>query len=77
VISEEIALARMNAELDAQESESVRQGSLCSDLRGYDRTDMGNSDRFVRRYGRDIRYCHPQKVWYIWDTSRWKKDEEV
>ena len=75
-VEEEVeALTRIAAATDAREAERIRQGSLCSDLRSYDRTDLGNSDRFVRRYGRDTLYCHPQKTWYIWDGARWEHDE--
>ena len=62
-------------EMNEKESDRVRQGILTSQLKTYEKTDLGNSMRFVRRYGRDIRYCHPQRTWYIWDGSRWSHDE--
>ena len=37
-------------------------------------TDSGNAERIVARYGLDIRYCHQQKAWYVWDGKRWSSD---
>ena len=50
-------------EMNEKETDRVRQGVLTSKLKTYEKTDLGNSIRFVRRYGRDIRYCHPQRTW--------------
>jgi putative DNA primase/helicase len=38
-------------------------------------TDLGNARRFVELHGRDIRYCHPERAWYVWDGRRWQRDE--
>lgn len=38
-------------------------------------TDMGNSRRFVREFGSEVRYCHAWKSWLIWDGRRWRRDE--
>jgi len=37
-------------------------------------TDTGNAERLVMRHGGDIRYCHPQKTWYVWTGRRWQED---
>jgi len=37
-------------------------------------TDMGNARRLAKKHGNDIRYCHAQKKWFIWDGKRWKID---
>jgi hypothetical protein len=37
-------------------------------------TDLGNARRLVRFHGRDLRYC-ANVGWFVWDGSRWKKDE--
>jgi P4 family phage/plasmid primase-like protien len=33
-------------------------------------TDLGNAERFVRRYGDDFRFC-AELGWFRWDTRRW------
>jgi putative DNA primase/helicase len=38
-------------------------------------TDLGNARRVVQRHGKDMRYCHPHKLWYVWDRARWKLDD--
>lgn len=38
------------------------------------RTDLGNAERLILRYGRDIRFCHPMSEWLIWDGRRWAPD---
>ena len=37
-------------------------------------TDVGNAERLVARHGEDLRYCHPQTTWYVWDGTRWTED---
>ena len=57
----------------------ARRSSLCQgsgDLRFFPYTDSGNAERIVARYGSDLRYCHPQKVWYVWDERRWTPDRQ-
>jgi putative DNA primase/helicase len=36
------------------------------------RTDLGNADRFVARFGSDIKYI-PNFGWYFWDRRRWSR----
>lgn len=38
-------------------------------------TDLGNGERLVSRYGRQIRYSPQRKKWLIWDGKRWAWDE--
>jgi P4 family phage/plasmid primase-like protien len=38
-------------------------------------TDWGNAKRLVARWGKDLRYCPPQKSWYVWDGARWERDD--
>ena len=38
-------------------------------------TDLGNALRLVQRHGGDLRYCYPQSKWYVWDRSRWARDD--
>lgn len=38
-------------------------------------TDLGNARRFVELHGCDVRYCHPERAWYVWDGRRWQRDE--
>lgn len=39
------------------------------------RTDLGNAERLVARFGDDIRYCPLLKSWFVWDGQRWTLDE--
>ena len=41
----------------------------------YHLTDAGNSERLIRQFGDDIRYCAPLKQWFVWDGRRWAPDE--
>lgn len=36
--------------------------------------DTGNGERFSRQHGEDVRYCHAQHKWYVWDGRRWAVD---
>jgi putative DNA primase/helicase len=47
-----------------------------SPLRNFPYTDSGNAERIVARHGQDIRYCYPQKTWYIYDGHRWVPDQQ-
>jgi putative DNA primase/helicase len=38
-------------------------------------TELGNARRLVKLFGDRIRYCHAWKAWFIWDGSRWLRDE--
>lgn len=37
-------------------------------------TDMGNAERLLDRYGRDLRYFTTAKEWLVWDGTRWEPD---
>jgi putative DNA primase/helicase len=43
-------------------------------LAKFARTDLGNGERLVTRFGASVRYCHPWKKWVVWDRQRWKTD---
>lgn len=46
----------------------------------YNTTDMGNAERFVDRFGNDLRYCSKlgkDGTWLIWDGMRWQLDERL
>jgi putative DNA primase/helicase len=39
-------------------------------------TDQGNAQRLVALHGADLRYCWPQRCWYVWDDgTRWRRDD--
>ena len=40
----------------------------------FHRSDTGNAERFVARYGAEIRYCDEWGKWLIWDGRRWERD---
>ena len=30
---------------------------------------------FVVQHGENIRYCHPESRWYVWNERVWKPDD--
>lgn len=38
-------------------------------------TDMGNSERLVKKWGASLKYCFAWKRWLVWDEYRWMPDE--
>jgi len=42
---------------------------------GYNLTDMGNAQRLIAQHGKDLRYCHVSKTWYVWTGVRWATDQ--
>lgn len=40
----------------------------------YDLNDTGNAERFIDRFGDDVRYNNDNKVWMIWDGATWISD---
>jgi putative DNA primase/helicase len=40
----------------------------------YGQTDLGNSERFIRQHGNNIRYCVETKTWHRWNGTRWEPD---
>jgi putative DNA primase/helicase len=40
----------------------------------YTLTDLGNSERFIRQYGHNLRYCVEEGTYYLWSQTRWGKD---
>ncbi|EQD74411.1 phage/plasmid primase, P4 family protein, partial [mine drainage metagenome] len=41
----------------------------------YDLTELGNADRFVDRFGTEVRYDCTREGWLVWDSHRWGLDE--
>jgi putative DNA primase/helicase len=40
------------------------------------RTEVAAAKVLVHCYGKDIRYCERLGGWYLWDGSRWKRDDD-
>lgn len=49
-------------------------GPAKGDLHLFPFTDVGNGQRIAYRFKEDIRYCHPEKCWYIFTGTRWEPD---
>jgi len=47
---------------------------LATKTDGFNRTDLGNAERLVHRFGADIRYCPEAKGWLVYDGRRWAED---
>ena len=45
-----------------------------SRLRDFPYTDSGNAERISRKFEGLIRYCAPQRLWFIWTGRRWEPD---
>ena len=41
---------------------------------GFPLTDLGNAERMLLRYGKDLRYCVEWKTWLLWTGSYWQRD---
>lgn len=63
--------------LDLQETavSAPSDGAACN-FQGfrYGQTDLGNSERFIRQHGRNLRYCAETATWHLWTGSRWEPD---
>jgi P4 family phage/plasmid primase-like protien len=46
-------------------------------ITGYNMTGSGNAKRLVAYFGEIIRYCAPLKSWFIYDGTRWMRDEQL
>jgi len=57
---------------DGEESRQTMKNLMC---REYPRSDLGNSQRYITRFGRDFLYCHSFRSWYHYDGCRWARDE--
>lgn len=40
------------------------------------RTDIGNAERLVDRYGNDLYFDHTTELWMVWNEDRWLRDED-
>jgi len=65
--------ARCKPPLDDAELIKIAESAVRYDPMAH-LTDMGNAERFVKRHGASLKYCTPQKKWYIWDEKRWVPD---
>ena len=65
----------VNHRLVFSESEELIQKTKTPICRDFSRSDLGNSSRFVERFGMRIRYCHPFKSWFIYEGGRWVRDD--
>jgi putative DNA primase/helicase len=67
-------LARMEEEDHRKKAEARHQVVLATACSGFEHTDLGNSDRFIRRYGDIVRYCYHWKSWLVWNGTIWERD---
>lgn len=50
-------------------------GGEAPSSKGFHLTDLGNAERLVAGHGHDLRHCHVQNRWYVWDGTRFRSDE--
>ena len=49
--------------------------SIVRGERGENFTDTSNAERFARKFAGEVRYCAPQRTWYVWGSKRWEPDQ--
>lgn len=54
--------------------EALSESDNFGDFR-YGQTDLGNSERFIRQHGRNLRYCVETGTWHVWTGSKWEPDK--
>jgi putative DNA primase/helicase len=42
---------------------------------GFNLTDLGNAERLVHRHGDKLCYCQALGGWFVWDGTRWRRDD--
>jgi len=40
----------------------------------FHQTDLGNAEHLVFKHGKEIRYCHANKLWMTWKSIQWVAD---
>jgi putative DNA primase/helicase len=50
-------------------------GAAGGAARDYTRSDLGNAERFLDKYGDKVRWCPARKAWFLYDDTRWAPDE--
>ncbi len=68
------AKVSMNPDTFVEEPIEV-QPHIEADLLSPIHSDVGNAERFVELFGRNVRYCPRIKKWLVWDNKRWKEDD--
>ena len=53
----------------------IKVGGSGARAESFNNTDLGNSERFVRDHGANVRYCYPWGRWLFWTGSRWERDD--
>jgi putative DNA primase/helicase len=57
--------------------EVIHETEKSIDIKVFNVTDYGNAERLVHYHGENIRYCEAMKSWFIWDSKRWKLDDNL
>jgi putative DNA primase/helicase len=39
-------------------------------------TDVGNGERLIEKFGKDLRYCHHYQSYLVWDGNRFRIDDQ-
>jgi putative DNA primase/helicase len=60
-------------EVDKTKVYNPKTGEV-STKKDYDLTDTGNAQRFIDKFGENIRYNFDNKYWMIWDGKTWVRD---
>lgn len=76
VVKDATALARKLARADRRTTEWNSRAAPVSQIPNEEYlTDTGNGKRLARKHGRDIRYCHLFRKWFVWRDTHWQPDD--
>ena len=56
-------------------SANIAVGIIGEEQQAYSLTELGNSERFIRDHGENVRYCHLWRKWLIWTGKNWERDD--
>jgi len=63
--------------LDFSQSASVENTSQVIGSITFPLTDMGNAERLIHHFGKDLRFICDRKRWIVWDGIRWTEDNTL
>lgn len=68
-------IERAVSQMEQFKREEEREMALAKLCSRYELTELGNSERLIRRHGDNLKFCTIFGKWYIWDGHYWKLDD--
>lgn len=44
--------------------------------RSFSTSDLGNAERLVTLYGKNLRFCYAMNAWLVWQRTHWQEDKD-